>query len=153
MAEYWSTFRAEDPKDIVLRYRSAPWTDIMDELADDLVEAPVQDQPSDTEEVDVPEDFTVQDSPTGNISGRPPPPTWCEPFIVVPDRTTIAIPDAAAMTHLTEGIALPPPRNPPRVFISTHPSWFMDQVIQDLQAADIIRPYIGIVNAFPLRID
>jgi hypothetical protein len=67
LAQFWSTFDPEDPKEVILRYRSSPW----DEISDDGL--PSGDEMAITDGEDVSETEVSFNSPQFNILGHPPP--------------------------------------------------------------------------------
>jgi hypothetical protein len=72
LASFWSTFNPEEPKTVVLCYRSAPWDDVLDDDAvSDITQEPEQDSKDQEEYTEV----EPQDSPTINLIAKPPPPT------------------------------------------------------------------------------
>jgi hypothetical protein len=89
---------------------------------------------------------------SGQISPGCPPPSVCAPM--KQGRQPIKGRDpwgmGAVHRRRRQHTPLPPPRNAPAVFITTHPTPLMDQVIERLLQAHILRPSQGIVNAFRL---
>jgi hypothetical protein len=69
---------------------------------------------------------------------------------VQPAQTSVPVPDEVANGILTTGVHLPPPRDAPAVFVTTHPTELLDQVVQDLLQAGILQENNSIVNAFRL---
>jgi hypothetical protein len=45
LTDFWRSFEPRDPREVVLRYRSAPWNDILDEPEDTSPQQPISDQP------------------------------------------------------------------------------------------------------------
>jgi hypothetical protein len=142
LAQYWKSFTEQDPKDVVLRYRSAQWDDIIDDQPSPVV-SEVEDFDSDQESIEA-----EWDSPVGNLTGKPPPPTHHVPLRVAAAQPTVPLPDEEATAILRDGANLPPPRSAPAVLLSTPTSPLMDQVIQDLLLQGILQPEPHIVNAF-----
>jgi hypothetical protein len=144
--KYW-TFDPQPAKEVFLRYRSAPWDDILD---DELSEQDTVDASDEDEVASVTSNESLQvQSPTGNIIGRPPPPTHYKSLAVQPAQPRIGLLDQVAQGILAQGVHLPPPANAPAVFHTTQVSQLMDRVITDLLQQRILQ-HSGIVNAFRL---
>jgi hypothetical protein len=99
LAEFWRTFDPRDPKEIILRFHSAPWDDIIDYPEDTPPQVVDPDQPSEPD-TNLGDDLLPLKSPTGNLIQWPPPPTWCWPFDVTPAHSQIQLPDEVATTTL-----------------------------------------------------
>jgi hypothetical protein len=127
--------------EVLLRWRSAPWDDIIDE-------PPLTPPSSDTEERDSdgqqegseeePQDFVW----VNLLQSTRPAPTFYRSVAVPPIPATSLTEMELPWVHhqLTEGADLPPPFQGPRVFQTTPPSPLMDQVIDDLKNSQIISP-------------
>jgi hypothetical protein len=144
---YWSTFDPTDPKEVILQYRSSPWDDIVSE--EDKTRQ--VDELASTIDDDIPEeDVIIQDSSTTNLLARPLPPTDYNSVVVQPARTTVTLPDILTAAILQQGVHLPPPRDPTPVFVKTHESQLVSEVIQDLLQHEILVPNANIIYAFRL---
>jgi hypothetical protein len=146
LAEFWTTFDPTDPKEVILRLRSKPWDDILDDEAtqsDDTREPSdqLQTEPDSSSEEE-------QDSSTINLIGRPPPTTHYVSVAVPVAINTTPVPDPVAASILSQGVHLPPPENPTPNFVSTPQSTLMDQVTDDLLRTGILQPYPHICYAF-----
>jgi hypothetical protein len=143
LAQYWSSFQPEEPKEVVIRLRSAPWGDILD---DDLT--PTDELASvDGDEQDR---TTEPDSPQINLIQRPPPPTWYTSVAVQPAQPQDTIPDAEVHNMMTTGVNLPPPKDYVPVFVRTPESTLMTEVIRDLIQHGLLRQDPRVVNSFRL---
>jgi hypothetical protein len=125
LTEFWTTFDPTEPALPCLRFRSAPWDDILD--------VPEDDSPPSSDTADVPEvpedtqsDFDTAsvdslqlDSPTLNVLGKPPPPTHYKELDLHQQAPQIPLLDPIAHAILRSGVHLPPPTNPVPVFHST----------------------------------
>jgi hypothetical protein len=138
LAHYWGTFQPEDPKEVVIRLRSAPWDDILDDdltTTDELASVDGDKQ----------QDDPALDSPQVNIIQKPPPPTWYASVAVSPATTQERLPASDVQQMLT--VHLPPPHGYTPVFVRTPETTLMTQVIEDLLDHDLLRPDPRIVNA------
>jgi hypothetical protein len=134
LADFWATYDPREPKEVLLRYRSAPWDDILSGDEDDATqtEEVTEHEPTSSEDE---EEEQIQDSPTVNLIGRPPPPDHYISVAVPAIRVETDLLDPAVKGILSQGVHLPPP-----VFMKTQPSTLMDQVMQDLEATGILQP-------------
>jgi hypothetical protein len=136
------------PSPCQLRWRSAPW--------DDIITADVATV-ADTSEDDVRSESSydslqdVDGSPQLNLlPKKQTTPTHYNSVVVPPippqsdlSRST----DNWTQNPILQGADLPPPAKRPREFQRTMPSTLMDQVISDLQQHNIIREQ-RVINAF-----
>jgi hypothetical protein len=151
LAGFWASFDPEEQsaKNVVLRYRSAPWTDIVGYPEDDITDlAPLDDQPSPEEAIS--DIGGLSDSPGGNIIQPPAPTTHVAPFQLQQPPKTLHLPDPGIDQIMIRETSLPPPKNYPPVFVATRPSPIMDQVVRELLQARILQRNDSIVNAFRL---
>jgi hypothetical protein len=127
----------------LIRLRSAPWDDILDDtsITDELASV-TDDLYSDDE--------PSLDSPQVNVIHKPPPPTHYSSVAVPTVQPTEQLPDVQVQNSLLHGVSLPPPTGYTPTFIRTHQSQLMDTVVQDLLHSNILRPESRIVNAFHL---
>jgi hypothetical protein len=146
LAEFWTTFEPTEPKEVILRYRSAPWDDIIDDYITDQDNQSVLSDVTSSDQESAEEQ--EQDSLTINLIGRPSPPTHYVSVSVPVIAQDTNLPDPVAKGILAEGVHLPPPQHPTPSFVSTPRSHLMDQVIQDLQHSGILRPYPDIRYAY-----
>jgi hypothetical protein len=149
-----TTFTVDDDppaKDVQLRYRSAPWDDILEEPSLESSDGESRESPDDNTEsiqsYDTEQD--LQDSPAVNLLPKRALPTHYKPLFVpaLPKETTHIL-DPFSRQLLAEGASLPPPTTAPAVFVKTPPSPLMDEALQDLLATGFIQPDPTIVNAF-----
>jgi hypothetical protein len=124
LASFWSSFNPEEcPKEIWLRYRSAPW-DIIDDVSLSEDGSFTEDAtPSETDST--PE---ILDSPKINILGTRPKPTHYVSVGVPTPCPQQQLSDPVAIAYLRTGVHLPPPHSAPRIFQSTRPSELLEQL-------------------------
>jgi hypothetical protein len=152
LAEYFAEFdpdaEIELPQPIChLRWRSAPWDDIIrdEEWDEEQVQQQTEEEYSDSEVEE------IDGSPLFNLlAARKPPPThYVTVAVPTVSASPLFAPQADQWLHdlLQWGASLPPPAQGPRVFQRTQQSPLMDEVIHDLLQKQVIRQEREI-NAF-----
>lgn len=79
---------------------------------------------------------------------RPPPPTHYKSVAVTPANPQVPLPDVPTAAILTQGVHLPPPRNPTHHFFKTKQSPLMTEVVNDLIKNGILEHNPNISHAF-----
>jgi hypothetical protein len=131
-----------------LRFRSAPWDDVID--TPDIASPPASDIESIDDDLFSVLSEPVPESPMVNVFGAPPAPTHYQPLQL--DHTTpeIPLPDPTAHAILQTGVHLPPPLHAPTVFNATRPTPLLQEVVHYLLQKRILIPYKDIRYAFRL---
>lgn len=130
-------------KQVILRYRSAPWDSLDDEFQPD-------DQVSVTDLERDPDNDETDDSLRPNLLGVRVQPTHYSSVAVTAQVSPQLTQSSFVSRLLQEGASLPPPREAPSVFQKTSPSVLMDEAVRDLCDHGILVPDTNIVNTFRL---